>query len=338
MYLMYSDLHIRPERLDDCESVLEEIHKIALQIRAKTGKNITIVNGGDTFNTRGVINTRCFDVVARHWKRWKDDGFSQIVLVGNHDQEDRDGQIHPYMSFKDWSGFSVVDEPETINGVDFYPYIPIEKVKDSIESLKPARSKDAVVHWGIRGAQRNDSNVDNEGVPLNWISHYRNVFSGHYHYRNSFENVQYIGSPLQQNFGEMSQEKGVLLYDLEKNKRQFVELRKPPKHFEVSIRWEDGKQVWDRPEGIREKDFVRIRVFGDSELCSSVGKQDVEKIIKCREIKIERIVSEKHYSRLSLERADVHNLKTLADKYVDFIETDLNKKRLKQMAELILMD
>lgn len=337
MYLFYSDLHMRPERIDDCESVLSEILEIALKLKKKVG-DITIVNGGDTFNTRGVINTKCFDVVAKHWSKWKKAGFTQVVLVGNHDQEDRAGDIHPYASFKDWGGFYVVDEPMTIGCIDFFPYIPHDKVEAAIKMMRAnsnSRGSDAVVHWGIRGAQRNDTNIDNEGVPLNWISHYRNVFSGHYHYRSAFENVQYIGSPLQQNFGEMGQEKGVLLYDAEKNKRQFIELKSAPRHFEVSVRWEDNKQVWNRPDGIREKDFVRVRVYGDSELCSSVSKSDLEKSIRCREIKIERIVEERHTSRLDLSKGDIHNLKSLALKYVDYIETDLDKKQLISLFEEI---
>lgn len=335
MHLFYSDLHIRPERLDDCEAVLSEIFEIASKIREKVKKDVMIVNGGDTFNTRGVINTKCFDVVAKHWSKWKKAGFTQVVLVGNHDQEDRAGDIHPYASFKDWGGFHVVDAPMTLGHIDFFPYISADKVEVAIKSMKSFKSKDAVVHWGIRGAQRNDTNIDNEGVPLNWLSHYRNVFSGHYHYRSAFENVQYIGSPLQQNFGEMGQEKGVLLYDAEKNKRQFIELKSAPRHFEVVVRWEDDKQVWDRPSGIGEKDFVRVRVYGDSELCASVGKSDVEKSIKCREIKIERVVQDVTSSRLDLSKSDIYNLKSLASKYVGHIETDLNKEKLMSFFEEI---
>ena len=74
----------------------------------------------------------------------------------------------------------------------------------------------AFVHWGIRGAKRNDHNKDTDGVPLDYLKPFRRVFSGHYHYRSKLENVQYIGSPLQQNFAEMGQDQGVLIYDSEK--------------------------------------------------------------------------------------------------------------------------
>ena len=59
MILMYSDLHIRPERLEVCELVLDKIFEVAKVLKGK-GKDVVIYNGGDTFNTRGVIRTVCF--------------------------------------------------------------------------------------------------------------------------------------------------------------------------------------------------------------------------------------------------------------------------------------
>lgn len=335
MILFYSDLHLRPERLADCEAVLTEILRVAKAMR-DDGHEVTIVNGGDTFNTRGVIKTSCFDVLQKHYREWAAEGFKQIILVGNHDQEDREGEIHPMRVFGEFA--EVVDKPLYFPGLNLmaFPYLPVEKIKEAIsEAPKGAY---AVAHWGVRGAMRNAGNVDTDGVPVEWLTKFRRVFCGHYHYRNSFANVQYIGSPMQQNFGEMGQEKGILLFDYEDGleKLSFVELKDPPRHYEAQIHWVDGKEEFKKPSDIRPKDFVRVRVYGDSELCSSIDQSYVARKIKCNNVKLEREITDKSYSRMDIKRADIVSPTALAEKYVDFVTTELDKKRLLAVGKEIM--
>jgi DNA repair exonuclease SbcCD nuclease subunit len=325
IYLFYSDLHLRPERLDTCEIALNEIFKI---VQNYDPAKITIVNGGDTFNTRGLIRTNCFDTLYRHYSNWFESGYSQIILVGNHDQEDKAGEIHPMRVFKSWSGWQVVDEPMVLRDMAFFPYMEHHKIEAAIKKIVKGRKEpmDAVVHWGIKGAKRNDSNVDNDGVPLEWLSPFRNVFSGHYHYRNKIGNVQYIGSPFQQNYGEMGQNKGVIIYDSNKNKTEFVEIDNTPKHYEIEVHWHGDKQVSIAKEigVITENDYCRVKATGDAEQCSNLDDLG----IKAKEVKVERIVKEKHFSRLNIDQSEVLSPSKLMKKYVDYVEIDLDKKRL----------
>lgn len=96
--LFYSDLHIRPQRFADCVRVLNEIPELV-----KKYKVDLVVNGGDTFETRGLIETHCLQALHRVYTDWHNEGIKQYILVGNHDQEDRDGNIHPMEVFQKWS-------------------------------------------------------------------------------------------------------------------------------------------------------------------------------------------------------------------------------------------
>lgn len=328
--LFYSDLHLRPERLGDCDLVLQEIGKIAGKLKEKRGE-VTIVNGGDTFNTRGLIKTSCFDVLQRHYRDWSSKGFNQIILVGNHDQEDREGEVHPMRVFDEIAW--VVDSPKFFPGLDLmaFPYMSKDKIEDAIKDAP--KGSYAVAHWGIKGAMRNGGNMDEDGVPAEWLKKFKKVFCGHYHYRSSFANVQYIGSPMQQNFGEMGQDKGVLVFD---GDIDFIELKSPPKHYEAQIHWDGKKEQFLKPDGVRDKDFLRVKVFGDAERCSSVDQDYIRKRIKCDNVKIEREVSEKAYTRMEIKDHEVLSPVSLMEKYVDFISTDLDKKRLLGLGREIL--
>jgi len=332
--VLYSDLHIRPERLADCEIVLEEIERIALKY--SKSDDVTIVNGGDTFNTRGLIRTNCFDRLYYHYDKWAKQGLKQVIIVGNHDQEDKAGEIHPMRVFSSFEGWHVVDRPKNIDDVVYFPYIEKKDVEAAIKSISSKRKKKiAITHWGFIGAHRNDTNIDTDGIPTEWMSEYHQVFCGHYHYRNSIDNVQYIGSPLQQNFGEMGQDKGVLVYDTKTGETVFEPIHSTPKHYEVVVKWVDGKEIYEGPiKEIREKDFVRVKVVGDVETVSNFSKEKAKKKIKAQEIRIDRHVNEKAFTRLNIDSNERLDLKTLMDKYVEFVETGLNKDKLKKVGEL----
>lgn len=334
--VLYSDLHIRPERLADCEKVLEAVKEVAIKY-AKKGE-VTIVNGGDTFNTRGLIRTVCFDRLYHHYSEWAKLGLKQVIIVGNHDQEDKEGDIHPMRIFSTFKGWHVVDKATNIDDVVYFPYIEKKDVKAAIDSVSTKRKKPiAITHWGFMGAHRNDTNIDMDGIPTEWMAKFFRVFSGHYHYRNLMlkDNIQYIGSPLQQNFGEMGQEKGILVYNTETGEQFFEAITTTPKHYEVVLNWVDGKEVYTGlTKDIREIDFVRLKIMGDVETVSGFSKEKAMKKIKAKEIKIDRHIKEKAFTRLNLEGHEKLDLGTLMVKYVDFIETDLSKMKLKKVGDL----
>ena len=316
--MFYSDLHLRPERLADCETVLSAVGALAKKHGA------VIVNGGDTFNTRGLIRTSCFDLLNSHYQKWKKSGLRQVILVGNHDQEDKAGEIHPMRTF-DGDGWIIADKPviNTELGFAFFPYMEKERIRDFIASANKLKIKRAVVHWGIRGAKRNDYNTDTDGIPLEWLSCFDVVFSGHYHYRSILENVHYIGSPMQQTQQERDQAKGCLLYDDADGSIEFIPIKGTSKHHRIEIRF-DGKAK-PLPK-IAKGDFVCAQVIGSAEECSTVSRADFDKL--CDNVTIERVISEKSFSRLSIDISDKENESGLAKKYVDFVETPLDKKRL----------
>jgi len=354
IYLFYSDLHIRPERIEDCEIVLSSIEKIALSLQKERGRQVVIVNGGDTFNTRGLIKTSCFDTLYKHYHSWANNGLEQMILVGNHDQEDKEGLIHPMKVFQQFDGWAVIDKPMVYSGVAYFPYMNKSLIQSEIKKAIKLGAKIAVVHWGIQGAMMNEGHADSEGVPSSWLSGFDKVFSGHYHYRNSFDNIQYIGSPMQQNFGEINQQKGVLVYDSENNKIDFIEIKGTSKHYEIEISQEEdyseksdskkdskksrSKEVFKggTKEDVKSKDFIRIKVKGDSEFCSSIDRNKYSERYGVSSVKVEREVKDKHISRLNIETSDILSTESIMQKYVDFVDTHLDKNKLMKIGRALL--
>ena len=331
--LLYSDLHLREDRLDDAIFVLNEVRDIAVSRGIKK-----LINGGDTFNTRGVIRTRCLRALYDAYAIYASTGLEQTILVGNHDQEDRAGLIHPMKIFEQFKGWFVADEPRTIGGIAFIPYVEPKKVEAFLSRVKPitARTGVAVVHLGIKGAMINDWRADTEGIPAKWFSKFKRVFSGHYHYRNAFDNVQYIGSPYQQTHAEAGQEKGVLIYDTISGVIEFVEIKGTPKHYDIKTYWEDGKQKWEKSKDITDKDFVRVMAVGEAEQVSKLNQAVLHKKFKCAGLKIHRDVVAKSVSRMNIGANEIYDKPGLMKKYVEFVDTELDRKKIIKVGEDII--
>jgi DNA repair exonuclease SbcCD nuclease subunit len=79
------------------------------------------------------------------------------------------------------------------------------------------------------------------------------VFLGHYHAEQKLDyNVEYIGSPLQLNFGEAFQHKHIIVYDTETGEKEYIRNTFSPQHFIVPIA-EVEKYALD-------KNFIRVIV------------------------------------------------------------------------------
>ena len=336
-FLFYSDLHLRPERIDDCKRVLKSVGVMALKIQDKLKTQVTIINGGDTFNTRGLIHTGCFDVLYKEYESWFSKGLNQWIVVGNHDQEDKAGKIHPMSIFQTWSGWEVIGKPRKIDDFALFPYMDDRsEAKKAIARLLKEGAKDAVVHWGVKGAKRNDWNTDTDGIPIDWLKGFRKVYSGHYHFRNTLENLQYIGSPMQQSFAEREQAKGVIFYDQANNREKFYEIKGTPKHYEVRIEQEGkGHLVLGSPKDITSNDFLKLKISGDADFCKTFRRENYYDV-KVRSAKIEREVKDRHTSRLNIDTDEVLSPMSLMEKYVDYIDTPLNKKQLLKFGKEII--
>lgn len=327
--LFYSDIHIRQANRKWIEVALGEVKRIAKE------KNVDwVINGGDTFNTRGLLHTSDFDLLQNIYRDWNESGISQIIIVGNHDQEDKAGKIHPMNIFDCFDTWVIVDEPvyfETLN-LWLCPYIYDRKETEQAILSAPVDSY-AAVHWGIAGAQMNDHRIDEDGVPVRWLKKFKKVFSGHYHLRNSFENVQYIGSLLQKDFNEMGHDKGVLIWDTDTDELEFIEVKGTPKHYEVTVSFEDGRPKVQKPDGITDIDIVRAKIVGASEQVSQISKDVLKNELNIIAAKINREVEEKSLSRLAVEADEIYNIKSMMEKYIDFVSTPLDKKKLVKVGE-----
>lgn len=286
--LLFSDLHghafkpystILPDgmnsRLRDALLVLEQIRKLAKQEKVDL-----ILFGGDLFHVRGSLYVQTFNAIFEAMARLK--LTAQLgLLVGNHDQTNKAGSIHSVYAFNTMA--TVMDKPmwytfETVvsNTTDRLHVLALPYTTDSNDirsavdegvQSKPQDPKGCphiiLGHMGVDGARVGGGFVlrDKDAPKLKDLKRqeFAQVFLGHYHVPQILaDNVRFIGSTLQHNWGDLGTEHGCWLWDTQPgdpyDDPQFRPLKAPEfKHWKYSS-LESGKVKRGETEG----NYVRV--------------------------------------------------------------------------------
>lgn len=149
-------------------------------------------------------------------------GALNIKLVGNHEQYHKNSDVNLGCLYKD--KFEVVSNIEAYEIQDdnvvvlAIPYQADASAKsklyeDYINEIKSSGKKVVVLgHCDVIGARYRGSPVMS-GVKPESLARADVVLLGHIHKPQDMGNIHYIGSPFQQNFGEMAENKRVLVFN-----------------------------------------------------------------------------------------------------------------------------
>ncbi len=247
--LIFSDVHVHPhkrktDRLEDCLKCLDWVFETAKKHNIRD-----IVFGGDLFHDRQRIEVytyhRTFETLEKHL-----DGYFRLwLLLGNHDlwfnQSTAITSVKPFSALP---GVRIIDKPSRFSiaeaNWDFIPFThdPLESIKE-LQALE-GEAKIAVGHIALDGAvlhgsHHADVSIEHDGdmmiVDGQIFADYDRVFLGHYHIAQKMsDRIEYVGSPLQLNFGEAFQDKHIIIYDTATDEREYVVNTFSPKHYVIT--------------------------------------------------------------------------------------------------------
>jgi DNA repair exonuclease SbcCD nuclease subunit len=222
--------------------------------------------------------------------------------------------------------------------IDFLPFVhdPI----DHLKTLQQERESPKILigHLAIHGAElhsvyHNLSDVvlehDGEMVKVTpeLFSFWDKVFLGHYHSPQIIKNIEYIGSPLELNFGEAYQEKHMILYDLVTGEQEYIVNDFSPKHLVLTEDEVEDQEL--------ENNFVRVNVVN----AKSIEILGLRKNIQEKKPgTLEIIQKPKKEEKQVVEDAKsiLNNEDEMLDTYVKEVETgDLDKVRLLEIGKNI---
>lgn len=226
-----------------------------------------IVNAGDTFHKRGIIDVETFNYACRVFESIWESGITMLTISGNHDQAA--ASKYPESSvyaFKEYMEVFEKTEIYEYDDVTNFVMVPWTKDKKSvlkfIDKVVSHKSKDKdyilVAHVGISGGLVGSGNFvmsDEYNLMELKAPKFKSCIFGHYHKPQILsENSIYTGSLLQNNFNDEGDTHGFWVINTQKR----WDLQMYPLFYPkfITLNAETAKIT---PEDVIQDNYIRIQ-------------------------------------------------------------------------------
>lgn len=302
-----------------------------------------IVHLGDYYDNRKFINFRALNRNRSAFlKPLREHGITMDIIRGNHDTFYKNtGELN---SLKELLGHymnevTIIHKPTVMEygslKMGLVPWIDDENEKESMDFLANAKCDWIGGHFDIQGYEMMKGIKCEHGLDRKIFSRFEQVLSGHFHTKSVQDNVMYLGSQMEFFWNDAHDAKFFHVLDTET--RQLEAIRNPYTLFH-RIYYDDSKHDYLHYDldGIEGK-FIKVIVINKAD--SFTFDRFIERINnrEILELKIAENFNEFVGSAVDDQEVLVDDTPTLLNSYIDAVDTDLDKDRIKvEMSNLMI--
>ncbi len=303
-----------------------------------------IIHMGDYYDNRKFVNFRALN---RNRKMFlnilRNDGIHMDIIPGNHDTYYKN--TNELNSLKELLGhymgeITIHMEPNVVNydGMDIalLPWIAQENYDRSIEFIQKCKAPWLVGHLELDGFEMMRGVQSHHGLDHNLFNRFEQVLTGHYHTKSQRDNIMYTGTQLEFFWSDAGDKK--YFHILDTDTRELLPIQNPNTLFEKIV-YDDSKIDYnDMDLSYLDRKFVKIVVINKTDLYNFDRFVDRVQSQKIHELKIAENFNEFLGDNVEDEAVSVEDTTSLLDSYVDAVDTELNKDRLKLTLRNILTE
>lgn len=301
-----------------------------------------IIHLGDYYDNRKFINFRALNRNRNHFlKPLRELGITMDIIRGNHDTYYKNtGELN---SLKELLGHymnevTIIHEPTIMEygsmKIGLVPWIDAESEERSLNFLANAKCDWIAGHFEIAGYEMMKGIVAPHGLDAKIFNRFERVLSGHYHTKSEKDNITYLGSQMEFFWNDAHDNKYFHVLDTET--RELTAVRNPHTlHHRIYYNDVETDYLHANLDDVEGK-FVKVVVMNKSD--QFVFDRFIDRIQNRNilELKIAENFSEFLGNNVDDEQISVEDTSVLLDSYIDAVETDLDKDRIKQqMSELM---
>ena len=273
----------------------------------------TVLFGGDLFHSRQAVRTDVLTSVYSSLKAFCQDGIQLIMIPGNHDYANRQGNINSLLPLQDVPGMVVASYASIFNAKGFevacVPYTDnLEKAKENLAHFSKLGDPDPdyprvlLAHLGMQGARVgsdyvlvSDGDIGVSDVPQDAFDL---CLFGHFHeHQKLFKNGYVIGATHQHNWGDSGGSRGFLHVTIEGDDIDIQQVRPIAPRFMYAESDQDLDQL-------ERGDIVRCPATASDDFKEKIRKQ-ITNIGFLEEVNTVTDVAEEQFSTESLDPNDM---------------------------------
>ena len=306
----------------------------------------TICHLGDIFDRRKYINFNTLKSCKRYFfKQAEDLGIDIHMIPGNHDTyfKNTNDVNSPDLLLGEYNNITLYQEPTEImldrHKVLYLPWICGENYDRTMAKIAESDAKTCFGHFEFAGYDMLPGMPNLHGMDSNAFGSFDLVVSGHFHHRHSRGNITYMGNPYEITWSDYKDPRGFALFDTVKGDLEYV--NNPFRIFH-KVYYDDSD--FEGSNAISNFDFDSVA--GGSVKLIVTKKTDfskfdsfVDKLYASNLIDLKIIEDFSEFEDEALgEDIDLEDTMTLLKEYVDVVETDLDKQRIKNLLQSLYIE
>jgi DNA repair exonuclease SbcCD nuclease subunit len=157
-----------------------------------------------------------------------------ILMSGNHDMSSRTGEgVSALKAFDMEPNVKTIHKTMTSKkeGITFVPWDPANMIQD----IKKSETPYIISHLGLNEAKLNSGISIISEIGLKDVSKFEKIFLDHYHKPQEVENAIYVGSIIQEDWGERDDEKRFIVFDTETGNTESIPTTGYRKYFKLTL-------------------------------------------------------------------------------------------------------
>lgn len=191
----------------------------------------SVIHMGDLFDRRKYIN---FSTLSNTKKRFIDKfeeyGIDLHIILGNHDvfyKNSNDVNSINELFSTGYPRIKIYEEPSEINFdgvcIGLVPWINSENFEESVQFIQQNSCSILCGHLEINGFEVMAGIRHEGGVESFIFANYDKVLSGHFHLKQTYKNIHYLGTQYQLSFADVGSKKGFHVFNTNDRSLEFIE-------------------------------------------------------------------------------------------------------------------
>ena len=299
----------------------------------------TLIHLGDVVDRRKFINFQTASIFRKEFfdRLWKQK-IDTHIIIGNHDTYFKNtNEVNAidnlYTSFDGINEPFIYTRPKVVEfdgtPILFMPWICDDTQEESIHMLNTAKADLCFGHLEIKGIEMQNGVINEHGNDKADFNRFEKVVSGHFHKHTDDGHIFYCGAQYEMTWSDHQDPKGFHIFDTETREMERIW---NPMTIHKKIIYDDKKKDYDSLDiQPYHNHFIKLIVLNKTD--DDKFDKFVERLYN--EITVHDLNIIEDYSDIKASvRDDIvemgEDTVTFLNNYVDQLETDVNKTKLKE--------
>ena len=307
----------------------------------------TLIHLGDVVDRRKFINHQTASVFRKKFfdKLWQEK-IDTHIIIGNHDTyykntNEVNAVENLYTSFDGQNEPWIYTGPKVVNfdGTDilFVPWICEDNYQQSIDAIKTAKADLCFGHLEIKGIEMQNGVINEHGLEKKDFARFDRVISGHFHKHTDDGHIYYLGAQYEMTWSDYKDPKGFHIFDTETRE---IERIINPRTIHKKLIYNDKEKNYDNFD-LQSFNNHFIKLIALNKTNDEMFDKLVERLYN--EIAVHDLNIIEDYSDIKASvKEDILEMGedtiTFLNNYVDQLDTEINKVKLKEYLKSIYIE